>query len=211
MPINATFNASQFEPKQGGGGHPVGNGFSVTITNTAVKPTKDGSGGLFEVEFTTEGGSIVSRYNLFNQNAKAVEIANHEFSALCHAVGVMNVEFSNDGAVLRGTRGKLNVGYQKGNEPTPEKPEGGYVEVKLIMDAAGNTPGKPALAAAAPGQVYQPQQAAQAPQQAPAASWSNGAAQPTPTPNAAQQAPQTAQWAPGQAAAGQAPPWGGNK
>lgn len=141
-PYNATFDANQFEPRQMGGGHPVGSKFDFEITKTEVKPTKDGDGGLFEVEFTTPAGSITFRYNLFNKSPKAVEIAHGQFSALCRAVGQYQVDFNNDGAALRGKRGKLDVGYQKGEEPTADKPEGGYVEVKRVYDIHGIEPGK---------------------------------------------------------------------
>lgn len=212
MPFNAVFDANQFEPRQIGGGHPVGSKFDFEITHTEVKPTKDGSGGLFVVTFTTPAGQIDFRYNLFNQSAKAVEIAHGQFSALCRAVGRYQVDFNNDGAVLRGARGKLDVGYQKGEEPTAEKPEGGYVEVKRVYDAAGNEPGK---APAQPQTQAQPQQASQ-PQasqpmtQQPGGGWGNAA--PAGNGNAAASQPQPhgngGAWQPGNAAPNAAPPWG---
>lgn len=209
MPFNATFDANQFEPRQFGSAHPVGNKFDFEITNTEVKPTKDGSGGLFVVTFTTPAGQIDFRYNLFNQSAKAVEIAHGQFSALCRAVGRYQVDFNNDGAILRGARGKLDVGYQKGEEPTAEKPEGGYVEVKRVYDAAGNEPGK---APAQPQTQAQPQQTSQPAQNQPMTQQAGGGWGNQPmTQQAAQQpsqAPQNGAWQPGQGGADKAPPWG---
>ena len=46
----------------------------------------------------------------------------------------------NDGAALRGGVGLMDIGFQKGQEPSAEKPEGGYVEVKKIYDKNGNDP-----------------------------------------------------------------------
>ncbi|HYT42025.1 MAG TPA: hypothetical protein VEP90_06745, partial [Methylomirabilota bacterium] len=68
MPYDATFDARSITPQQGGGAHPVGNKFPFEITHTEVKPTKEGKGGLFEVELTSPAGSIVERYNLWNEN-----------------------------------------------------------------------------------------------------------------------------------------------
>jgi hypothetical protein len=91
---------------------------------------------MFVIEFTTPAGSIMKRYNLWNQSAKAVEIANHELSALCHATGVFKLDFQNDGAALRGARGQLDVALQDVTKPD------GYVEVKKVYDANGNEPGR---------------------------------------------------------------------
>lgn len=136
MPMQGMFDASQFAPKQAGAAHPVGNKFPFTISNTSIEPTKDNTGGMFVIEFTTPAGSIMKRYNLWNQSAKAVEIANHELSALCHATGVFKLDFQNDGAALRGARGQLDVALQDVTKPD------GYVEVKKVYDANGNEPGR---------------------------------------------------------------------
>lgn len=220
MPYNATFDANQFEPRQSAGGHQVGNGFPFEITNTEVKATSAGDGGMFVVTFTTPVGQIDFRYNLFNKSPKAVEIAHGQFSALCRAVGRYQVNFNDDGAVLRGARGKLDVGYQKGEEPTAEKPEGGYVEVKKVYDVNGIEPGK----SAAPAQQQpqpQPQPTGQAApmQQQPGGGWGTQQ-QPNAAPQgwsnqqpAQQQQPNPAPaggqaWQPGGAAPGATPPWG---
>jgi len=185
--MQGSFDASQFAPKQGGGAHPVGKGFDATISNTEIKPTSSGEGGMFVVTFTTPAGSIVSRYNLWNKNEKAVQIAHGELSALCHATGVFRLDFQNDGAALRNARCKIDVGLQ--NEAEPD----GYVEVKKIMDANGNEPGR--------GPGIPPQQPAQA---APAPSWGN------PAPAQPQAPAQTPAWQPsqqGQANPTNTPPW----
>lgn len=169
MPYNGSFDANQHQPKQGIGSHPIGK-FPATISGTSCEPTKDQSGGMFIVEFTTPAGQIMTRYNLWNNSAKAVEIAHGQLSALCHATGVFKLDFNNDGTALRNARCMIEVGYQKGEEPTPEKPAGGYVEVKKVYDAAGNEPGRAPAAAPQPQQA--PQQPAAAPmQQQPGGSW----------------------------------------
>jgi hypothetical protein len=160
------FDATQVQPSQGGDKHPAGM-FNFTITNTYAKSTKDQSGGMFVVEFTSEAGRIESRYNLWNQSAQAVEIAQKQLSALCHATGIFKISFPKNpdgspnmqmaGAELRNGRGRMEVAPQKNN---PE-----YTEVKRVFDINGNEPGKS-------GGTPQPQQQAQgwdnqAPQGAP--------------------------------------------
>lgn len=173
--ITGTFDARQFKPMQAMDKHPIGK-YPFTISNTTIDPTKDQTGGMFTVEFTTPAGAIVHRYNLWNSNPKAVEIAHSQLSALCHATGVFQLDFSNEGAALRNARGTLEVGFQKGEAPTPEKPDGGYVEVKRVMDAAGNEPGR-APSPPAQGWGGNQQQPAQAqPQQG----WQQGTAQAAP-------------------------------
>lgn len=142
MPYDAVFNANEVAPRQGGGAHPVGNKFPFTITHTFIKSTKDNKGGIFEVEFTSNVGSIKENYNLWNESETARNIAKGELSALCHATGIFQIDFKNDGAALRGAKGLMDIGFQKGHEPSAEKPEGGYVEIKKIYDIAGNEPGK---------------------------------------------------------------------
>lgn len=140
MPFDAVFNANEVKPQQSGGAHPVGNKFPFTITNTVVEPTKDNNGGKFVVELSSAAGSIKINYNLWNQSEAARSISKGQLSALCHATGIFQVDFKNDGAALRGGVGLMDIGFQKGQEPSAEKPEGGYVEVKKIYDKNGNDP-----------------------------------------------------------------------
>jgi len=142
-PMDATFNAQQHEPRQVSGKHPPGNKFPFTITGTDIKDVKDGGGKkYFEVIFTSPAGSIRNNYNLWNDSKQAVDISVGQLSALCHATGIIQIDFKNDGAALRGGKGLMDVGFQAGQEPSADKPEGGYVEIKKIYDVSGNEPGK---------------------------------------------------------------------
>lgn len=163
------FDARAFEPKQGMPSHPDGK-FPAIVSNTEIAPTKDGTGGMFVVEFSTPAGKIVKRYNLFNNSAEAVRIAQHELSALCHATGVYQVDPNNQGAALRNAQLVIEVAPQRKN---PE-----YHEVVKVYDRNGNEPGKPGGAAPQPAMPpAQPQY--QAPQGGPApaqAGWTPNAA-----------------------------------
>jgi hypothetical protein len=214
-PYNAIFDANQVPPSQGGAAHPVGNKFPFKITHTEVVDTADKSGKMFAVELTSPAGSIVNRYNLWNNSAKAVEIAAGQFSALCHATGRFMIDFKNDGIALIGAEGLMDIGFQKGQEPSAEKPAGGYVEVKKIYDKAGNEPGKAPPQAQQNGGFGQQQSGAAPngpqvnaggfnpnpnPVQPPANQWAGSAGQ-----GNQEQTAQTGGWQQGASAAN--PPW----
>jgi hypothetical protein len=165
------FDARSVAPQQGFDNHPPGM-WDAQITNTFAKTTQTNQG-MFRVEFTTPVGRIENGYNIWNDSPKAVEIAQKELSALCHATGIYKISFPKDqggnpilseaGRELRGGRCKIEVvpQTQKDGSPHPN----GYMEVKKIYDANGNEPGKSGVAP-------QPMQAAPQ-QQAPAqAGWS---------------------------------------
>jgi hypothetical protein len=198
MQMQGGFNANQHEPNQGFGIHPPVQKIPFSISNTEIKETSAKDGGYFVVEFTTPQGIIRQNYNIWNKNPKAVEIAHGQLSALCRAVNIYSIEWTNEGAALRGGKGVMDIGYQKGEEPSPSNPDAkGYTEVKRVYDMAGNDPAR----VKQNGSSASPQGQGQAPEQA---SWGGSG-----------QAVQTNQQAPnpnwnGPQAQGQAPtpPWG---
>lgn len=166
--FNWSFDATQVAPSQGGRRHPVGNKWKARITDASIEKVKDKNSGRLEVEFTTEVGTITKNYNLWNESAAAVEIANKEFSALCHAVSIFKVQSVN-GKIPMLINGQcmIDVSFQKGQEPSAEKPEGGYVEVSKVYDVNGNEPGKgPAPQQQSSGFGGAPQQQSSNPNQA---------------------------------------------
>lgn len=200
MQMTGTFNAQQFAPRQADDAHPPGK-FQATISNTSIAATRDNTGGMFVIEFTTPAGSISSRYNLWNASPKAVEIAQGELSALCHATGVFNLDWANEGAALRNALCMIDVGPQTDKEGKPT----GYMEVKKVFDTRGNEPGKNAPQGQPSNQV-----AAQQPAPNPApiqqnnnGGWGNPNANPAPAANPAQPA-----WGAGAAGGAVNPPWG---
>lgn len=214
-----SFDASTVPPEQGGSKHPIGL-YQFSIKNTDIAPSKDNdqSGNpksvMFVVTFETPAGTIDKRYNLKHENNVTVEIAQKQLSALCHATGIFKLNWANKGRELVGGRGSLEVGWQKDQEPGSEKggPNGGYVEVKKVFDAAGNEPGKAPTGAPQPQQQPQqwsnpPQQ--QAPQQAPMQQQPSGGWNAPPQGQPQQQAPQgQPAWGNQASQPQQSPPWG---
>jgi hypothetical protein len=202
MDLNSlgSFDANQHAPKQLGAIVPPGK-WPFVISNTEIVPTKAGDGGMFVVTFNTPHGTILMRYNLWNQNPKTVEIAHGQLSALCHATGVFKVNWQTNGAELRNAQGMIDVALQD-----PDKPDG-YTEVKKVYDKNGNEPGKAPAAAPQPqgngaawGGAQQPAAQPQATQPAWGATQAQQPQQPTPA------APQGWQQGPS-APAGEKPPW----
>jgi len=87
------FNAATVEPSQDFEPIPAGNYLAV-ITESEMKPTKNGGGQYLQLAFQILDGShkgrfVWSRLNLHNANPTTVQIARQELSAICRAVGVM--------------------------------------------------------------------------------------------------------------------------
>ena len=187
------FNAQQYDPTQGAGQLPVGK-HPVKIIDSEVKANKAGDGGYLQltlqiIDGPQTGATGPYRLNLYHQNQQTVEIAHKQLSAICHVIGVFNIQ---DSQQLHNVPFVAEVGFQKGDEQK-------YTEVKKVFDINGNEPGK----------TGQPAQNA-----APA----NGFAQQNQPPVQQQQQPpqnQTPAWGGGQQAAPQqhnqpsgAPAWG---
>jgi len=185
------FNAQQYDPSQGVVGLPVGR-HPVVIESSEVKANSNNDGGYLQLNLKVIDGPNAGtvgayRLNLYHSNQQTIEIAHRQFSAVCHVVGVFNVQ---DSAQLHGIPFLVEVGQQKSN---PQ-----YTEVKKVFDINGNEPGK----AGQPAPAAQPQAAQTgfaAQQQQPQAQ------QPAQQPAWGQQQPQQAATQP---AAQQAPAWG---
>ncbi len=164
------FNAQQFDPTQGGGSLPVGR-HPVIIESSEVKANKANDGGYLQlnvklIDGPQTGTTGAYRLNLYHSNPQTAEIAHRQLSAICHCVGVFNVQ---DSGQLHNIPFIIEVGLQKGEEAAQK----GYTEVKKVFDINGNEPGKAGQGAPAAQPQQQPaaqggfgqQQPAQQPQQ----------------------------------------------
>ncbi|MDP2689024.1 MAG: DUF669 domain-containing protein [Deltaproteobacteria bacterium] len=87
------FNAHNVEPNADFDPVPAGKYLAV-ITDSEMKPTKNGNGRYLELTFQVidgpyKGRLLWSRLNLENPSDQAVQIARGELSAICRAIGVM--------------------------------------------------------------------------------------------------------------------------
>lgn len=215
--VQINFDATQVAPNTGF--EPVPEGwYNVAISESEVKPTRDGEGAMLVLKMAIIDGPhankpIFTRLNIQNKNQQAVDIAYGELSSICHVVGVYQVA---DTSQLHGIPFQVKVTVRKGTDDKGNSFESN--DVKAYKDAAGNEPGKAGQAGAAPGnfggqpaQQMQQQQPAQ--QQNPAFGAQGGGAFPIENTPPAQQAqpaqqqqpapnqqPAQEQWGGGQAA-----------
>ena len=87
------FNAANVDPATDYEAIPAGKYLAI-ISNSEMKPTKNGTGTYLELTFQVIDGQyknrlLWSRLNLSNPNNQAVQIAQGELSAICRAVGVL--------------------------------------------------------------------------------------------------------------------------
>lgn len=134
--------------------------YPVIITESEVRDTKNGLGRYLNLTLEIQGGQfqgrkLWDRLNLWNNNAKAVEIAQRQLAQACHAVGLLQVADSSElhfKPMIAIVRVSNEPGQNPQNEIRGYKPAGG-------------------VAAQAPAATPRPQSAA--PAQAP---WSKKAA-----------------------------------
>ena len=205
------FNAQQYDPTQGGGSLPVGR-HPVIIESSEVKANKANDGGYLQLNLKLIDGPQMGttgayRLNLYHSNPQTAEIAHRQLSAICHVIGVFNVQ---DSQQLHNIPFIAEVGLQKGEEAAQK----GYTEVKKVFDINGNEPGKAGQGApAAQPQGNAPawgggQPAQQQPQGAPACNAPAWGQQPAQQPAAQQPAQQAGGWQQGGGAPAGGAPWG---
>lgn len=191
--VAMSFNAGLYDPTMKGPNKsfPIGKNYVGMITDSNRVPNKNGTGDNLELDIVIADGPLkghegIDRLSLLHPNAMTVKIANNRMAAYCDVLGIAGF---NDTSELHNKPFRFDVSWQKGNEPTAEKPEGGYTEVTMLyaMDGrpAGATGGgaKPAPAApivipaqAAPAAVVAASPAPQA--------WQQNGATPAPAPAA---------------------------
>lgn len=93
-----SFNASNVEPSTPMDVLPAGKYLAMAIASE-LKATKTGTGEYLQITFevldgAAKGRKIFERLNIRNNNKTAEDIAQRALSALCHAVGVIELEDS---------------------------------------------------------------------------------------------------------------------
>lgn len=153
------FNAAEVAPQQSFKVLPAGV-YSVVATESEVKPTKNLTGQVAQftmqvVEGEHTGRKIFARFNIANQNPEAERIGQSQFSAFCHAAGVLQVS---DTAQLHGRPVRAKVKIRK--DPTGQYEDSN--EVNGFEATGGPSPAAPGFAAAAPAGFQAPQASAPA-------------------------------------------------
>ncbi len=154
------FDASQFQPAVAL--EPLPTGWYVGYMSASeLKPNSANTGAYLETVYTIlspaqfAGRKLYDRLNLQNPNPTAVEIAHRTLSAICHAVGVIQVE---DSAVLHNRPLQIKAFLKPASIGADGKAYEANNEVKgyKAIEHAAPAP-QPQFAAPPPAQ-YAPQQ-----------------------------------------------------
>lgn len=92
------FNAQQVSPESEFSPLPAGI-YIAQITDSEIKPTKTGSGHYLQLTWKVLDGQhagrlVFDRLNIANENERAQKIGQQQLSQLCHAVGVLQLQDS---------------------------------------------------------------------------------------------------------------------
>ena len=154
---NLSFDATAIEPSAPITILPPGR-YPMAITKTEMKPTRAGNGSYLSVEFTISSGNGANRklwanLNLDNPNQQTVDIARRELSAICHAVGVLQV---NDSDELLGRELMVDVAVGKRRDTGEDQNViKGYSSISAQPARAPMPAAKPAAPAAAKAAPWQ--------------------------------------------------------
>lgn len=139
--VALNFDANTVAPEFGIDAIPSG-WYTVSIDESQMKPTKDGSGAYLQLRFNVmqgqySGRKIFCRLNLQNSNEMTVQIAKGQLSAIAHSIGVLQVQ---DSSQLHGKPMKIKVvkkpaanGYEASNEVT------GFRDINYVPDEEPQT------------------------------------------------------------------------
>ncbi len=108
------FNASEVDPNVGFEPIPAGK-YLCIITNTQMKPTKNGTGEYLEIEMDViegehKGRKVWDRLTLKHPNEMTVRIARSTLSSICRSIGVMAPK---DSVELHNLPVMVSVGMKK--------------------------------------------------------------------------------------------------
>lgn len=171
--LGGTFDATQVEPQ--GDFTPIPPGeYKVQIISSEMVETSAKNGHMLKLELEIvegdqAGRKLFDRLNLDNPNAQAVEIAQRTLSAICHAVGKLSVQDSEELHMLP------MIAVVKVDPPRSAngKDYGPSNSVKTYK-AAGN--GAPAAGGFGGGSGFKPQTSQAGSGQASSAPWKRNAA-----------------------------------
>lgn len=140
------FDATNIKPADDFTPLPAGD-YLVVIIDSNMAPTKNGLGQSLNLTLQVIDGPhqerlLWARLILVHDNAKTVDIAQRQLSAICHAVGILQVQ---DSAVLHGKPIKVRVKYVEADGQYPAKNE--ITSYKPATATSTPAPAAPAAAA----------------------------------------------------------------
>lgn len=145
------FDATKVQPQDSFSPIPAGQ-YIAQIIESSVKATKSGTGQLLNLTWVILDGPfanrrVFDRINVQNQNPEAERIGQKQLSAICHTVGVLNLQDSNQ---LHGRPCKITVKIRKDDNYGDSNEVKGYEAIQGASAAAAATPSFASQPAAAP-------------------------------------------------------------
>lgn len=144
--LGTTIRADELPESTGGDFPPIPAGeYTVSIAAADLTPTKDGTGRYINLKLnviapTHQGRVLFSKLNIRNQSAKAEEIGLQQLGAVMRAIGLAEVEDSDQliGGVMdvKVTIKAATDQYPAGNEVKAYKPLSGAAPAKRRQAAA---------------------------------------------------------------------------
>lgn len=152
--VALNFDATTVAPDTGMEVVPAG-WYNVRIDESEIKPTKDGAGARLNLRFDIMDGQYIGRklftgLNIRNASAVAQEISYKQLSAIAHAVGVLQVQ---DSQQLHGLPLKVKVKIRKASGDYEEQNE---ISMYRNINEPVETVGSGVAASAAPAGFGQP-------------------------------------------------------
>jgi hypothetical protein len=156
--LGGNFDATQVQPSQAFDVLPAGK-YKVHVVDSDMKPTKNGDGQYLWLELDIvdgphQGRKLWDRLNIVNSNAQAVEIAQRQLSALCHATGKLNVSDSQElhfiPVIVTVRVRAASGGYDASNEIRGYEAAGNVTPMAARPAATAAPSAAPATSAAAP-------------------------------------------------------------
>jgi hypothetical protein len=130
------FDASQVEPSEDFQPLPAGD-YKAILSESEVAPNKAGTGKNLKLKFQVIDGphkkrTLYSWLAVLNPSEVAQRIAHQNFSALCHAVGVLKVT---DTSQLHGKPLLIAVGFETNHRGEPANVIKGYKPLQAAKQA----------------------------------------------------------------------------
>ena len=150
--LNATFDATGVAPAAPLELLPPGR-YAAQIVNSEMRPTRAGNGQYLWLELDViegphQGRKLWDQLNLVNPNPQTVEIAQRTLSAICHAVGQMQVSDS-EALHFRPLQVTLAVEADSRDKHLPPHEQRKQNRVKGYAQIGGAAPARPAAGPAA--------------------------------------------------------------
>lgn len=168
MSVQINFDAKTVDPAQSLEALPAGK-YICALTDSVQQENSKKNGHHMKLTFTVQDGEykgrkVIETLNMWHTNETAAEIAWREFSALCYATNVLQIQ---DTAQLHGQPFLLELAVEQSEQYGPSNRVKGY---HALIDGEQPAPPAPTPPAAAPPAppAAPPATAAPTPPQAPA-------------------------------------------